>query len=424
MKNKKIIISNGFNNFPMRFIAEGLNKKGYDVIFLTGFYPYKKILTILSLFKLDKIELVQRFANRKIDFPENKIHSFFFAELIHFISANTFKKLRVFRMFWKFFDFKSAQFYHSKANAIINKLKNGENYVYLCRAGYGGISLLNKKIENTFVQHNNVHPKVMHTSIKKKGEINHKTKFKDRVDGLFLHIVKDMNSAKYIITSGKQAAYANKLFFKKHSKQNKKVLHVNDQVPSVYLKYLKKNKIKKNFKKRTMLKVCYLGSFTERKGGDVLIDVIKNFDPTKIELNIITNNFDLRYKEIINNYKNKKNLNFLVNFKLDKIIKKMLQTHVFMFPSYSEGLARSPIEALACGNYAILSKIFMKDYDIENLAISFLDQKQPKIWMKKLYKIRNELNIPNKIFRRNNQLVLKYFSHENFIKSYIEHLNI
>ena len=66
----------------------------------------------------------------------------------------------------------------------------------------------------------------------------------------------------------------------------------------------------------------------------------------------------------------------------------------------------------------------MKDYDIENLAISFLDQKQPKIWMKKLYKIRNELNIPNKIFRRNNQLVLKYFSHENFIKSYIEHLNI
>ena len=42
MKNKKIIISNGFNNFPLRFIAEGLNKKGYDVIFLTGFYPYKK----------------------------------------------------------------------------------------------------------------------------------------------------------------------------------------------------------------------------------------------------------------------------------------------------------------------------------------------------------------------------------------------
>ena len=85
-----------------------------------------------------------------------------------------------------------------------------------------------------------------------------------------------MNNAKYIITSGKQAVYANKLFFKKHTKQNKKVLHVDDQVPSVYLKYLKKNKIKKNFKKKTILKVCYLGSFTERKGGEVLIDVIKN----------------------------------------------------------------------------------------------------------------------------------------------------
>lgn len=102
----------------------------------------------------------------------------------------------------------------------------------------------------------------------------------------------------------------------------------------------------------------------------------------------------------------------------------MLQTHVFIFPSYSEGLARSPIEALACGNYIILSKIFMKDYDIKNLAISFLDQKHPKLWIKKLYKIRNGLNIPNKVFRRNNQLALKYFSHENFIKSYIKHLNI
>ena len=78
---------------------------------------------------------------------------------------------------------------------------------------------------------------------------------------------------------------------------------------------------------------------------------------------------------------------------LEEIIKKMLQTHVFIFPSYSEGLARSPIEALACGNYIILSKIFMKDYDIKNLAISFLDQKHPKLWIKKLYKIRNELNI-------------------------------
>ena len=97
---------------------------------------------------------------------------------------------------------------------------------------------------------------------------------------------------------------------------------------------------------------------------------------------------------------------------------------VFIFPSYSEGLARSPIEALACGNYIILSKIFMKDYDIKNLAISFLDQKHPKLWIKKLYKIRNGLNIPNKVFRRNNQLALKYFSHENFIKSYIKHLNI
>ena len=82
-----------------------------------------------------------------------------------------------------------------KANTIINKLKKSENYVYLCRAGYGGISLLNKKIENTFVQHNNVHPKVMNTSIRKKGEINNKTKFQDKIDGLFLHIVKDMNNA-------------------------------------------------------------------------------------------------------------------------------------------------------------------------------------------------------------------------------------
>ena len=63
---KKIIISNGFTNFPLRFVAEGLHKKGYDVVLLTGVYPFKKLITLFKILHIDKFGPIQRIINRKI----------------------------------------------------------------------------------------------------------------------------------------------------------------------------------------------------------------------------------------------------------------------------------------------------------------------------------------------------------------------
>ena len=67
----------------------------------------------------------------------------------------------------------------------------------------------------------------------------------------------------------------------------------------------------------------------------------------------------------------------------------MIKNHVCIFPSYSEGLARTCMEALACGNYLVTSKIFT-DFKNKNLGVSFVDQTNSKEWLKELYKLRKK----------------------------------
>ena len=239
---KRIIISNGFSNFPLRFIAEGLHKKGYKITLITGIYPSKKIIKFIKFFNLNKFEPIQRIINRKVDLPDRYIHSFFSAELLFIFARITVKKVSKLNKIYKFLDYLCAELYQKSANKIINQLPKNKKYIYLCRAGYGGVSLLNKNNLKIFVQHNNVHPKIMSTSIKNRGKITKNSKFNDKLDGLFLHIKKDLDNTKNIISSGQQAAFANNLYFKKYSNYKKKIHNVDDQVPSIYLNYLKKKK--------------------------------------------------------------------------------------------------------------------------------------------------------------------------------------
>lgn len=417
---KKIIISNGFTNFPLRFVAEGLYKKGYDVVLLTGIYPFKKLIVLFKILKIEKFGPIQRIINRKISIPDKNIRSFFMSELFYQIGRNLYNHFDWFKLVYKFIDFNSAKAYQKNSDKFLNNLPLNKKYLYLCRAGYGGKSLIRKKNFKVFVEHQNVHPKIFFTAIKKKGEITNKIKFKDELDGLYIHIKRDLDLSKNLIILGEQSLYTNRLYFKKHLKKNKKKFFKGvARISNYYNEYLKKIKINKYFTQNKKLKVFYFGAFVERKGAEILLDIMKNFDEKKIELTIITNGIDIKYRKKIEKFKNK-NINFLINQKVNYIIETMLKNHVCIFPSYSEGLARTCIEALACGNYLIVSKIF-SDFKNKNFGISFIDQTNPKMWLKELYKLRKKPKILNKAFINNHNQSMKLFSQKMFIKKYLDY---
>lgn len=417
---KKIIISNGFTNFPLRFVAEGLHKKGHDVVLLTGIYPYKKLINLFKILHIDKFGPIQRIINRKISIPDKKIQSFFISEIFYQIGRNLYNHFEGLKKIYKYIDFNTARSYQLSSNKFLKNLPLNKKYIYLCRAGYGGNSLIRKKNFKVFVEHQNVHPKIFNTAIQKKGNISKNIRFKDKLDGLFIHIKNDLDLSKNLIIVGEQSLYTNKLYFHKYFKKNQKnffkgAARINEN----YIEYLKKKMPKKYFGLNDKLKVFYFGSFVERKGAQVLLNIMKNYNEKKIDLTIITNGFDLKYKKKIEKLK-RKNINFLINKKINYIIETMIKNHVCIFPSYSEGLARTCIEALACGNYLIVSKIF-SDFKNKNLGISFIDQTNPKMWLKELYKLRKKPKILNKAFINNHNQSMKLFSQKMFIKKYLDY---
>ena len=420
---KKIVISNGFTNFPLRFVAEGLHKKGHDVVLLTGIYPFKKLITLFKILHIDKFGTIQRIINRKISIPDKKIQSFFISEIFYQIGRNLYNHFDSLKKIYKYIDFNAAKSYQLSSNKFLKNLPLNQKYIYLCRAGYGGDSLIRNKNFKVFVEHQNVHPKVFFSAIQKKGRITKNIKFKDKLDGLFIHIKNDLDSSKNLIILGEQSLYTNKLYFQKHLKNDKKLFFKGvARLAENYIKNLKKKKLVKKFAKNERLKVFYFGSFVERKGAEVLLDIMKNYNEKKIDLTIITNGFDFKYKKKIEKLR-RKNIRFLINKKVDYIIETMIKNHVCIFPSYSEGLARTCIEALACGNYLVTSKIFT-DFKNRNLGVSFVDQTNSKEWLKELYKLRKKPKILNKAFKKNQTQTIKLFSQEIFIKKYSNYFKI
>ena len=162
---KKIVISNGFTNFPLRFVAEGLHKKGHDVVLLTGIYPFKKLITLFKILHIDKFGTIQRIINRKISIPDKKIQSFFISEIFYQIGRNLYNHFDSLKKIYKYIDFNAAKSYQLSSNKFLKNLPLNQKYIYLCRAGYGGDSLIRNKNFKVFVEHQNVHPKILLTSI-------------------------------------------------------------------------------------------------------------------------------------------------------------------------------------------------------------------------------------------------------------------
>ena len=417
---KKIIISNGYGNFPIRFIAEGLYKKGFKVIFLTGIYPYDKLVKTIKILKLDKFEQIQRLLARKISLPDKYIHSFYLSEIFFLIGRRIYNHFEIFKKIYKFMDYYAAKFYQISAHNLLKKLPKDHKYIYLCRCGYGGNSLRDIKNINTFVEHQNVHPKMLKTAILSKGIISKNSKYTDEVDGMFIHMKEDLDKAKNILIAGNQAYYSNKLYFKN---KNKNCYKIQQIIPKNYLKYSKNKKIKKKYLKNSRLKVCYLGNFSERKGAEVLLEIMKKFNNKKIELNIIINGYDLKYKYELFKIIKKRKINLLYKAKFKTIAKKLVENHIFLFPSYSEGVARSILEALACGNYLMISKIFT-EFSNKNIGVTFLDQTKPKVWVNALNRIVNNHRKINNSFKKNHKIAIKEFSQKSSLNVYLKHFNL
>jgi glycosyltransferase involved in cell wall biosynthesis len=116
----------------------------------------------------------------------------------------------------------------------------------------------------------------------------------------------------------------------------------------VIIKHIKDYSVIK-LKDKTKIKFLFVGGVNKRKGIETLIKAMSSFKKNNInfELNIIGGHFDLDYKSLVKNL----NLSHCVKFRgiLDSksVYDEMLLADIYIQPSFSEGIPRATLEAMA-----------------------------------------------------------------------------
>ena len=101
------------------------------------------------------------------------------------------------------------------------------------------------------------------------------------------------------------------------------------------------------------LKLIYVGLIIPRKGLHRLIDVIKRFDKSEVELYLV-GSYSMN-AQLYKNNKDIKNIHFMGFITRDELSEMYNQCDVFVFPTLGEGFGMVVLEALACGLPVICS---------------------------------------------------------------------
>lgn len=107
------------------------------------------------------------------------------------------------------------------------------------------------------------------------------------------------------------------------------------------------DQIERNISPEEPLRFLFVGQINYRKGVPYILEAVSSFSP-KIASLTVTGDYDPNLW-FVNDYKNKENIEFTGFVTSDRIKKIYEGSHVFVLPSFAEGMAQVGIEAMACG---------------------------------------------------------------------------
>ena len=402
MHKNKFIVSNGFNKYPLSDAATEFDKSASLKFFITGAYPLNILKKIIKFFSLNKLNFINRFFLRSVNIKDELVYSLFISDFIFFFGIFVKSKIENYFYFLKKLNFSekileySSIRYQKKASKILksNSLEINDVDVFFFRSGFGGESLITAKNLGlkTVCYQGGAHPKLEQYIIKNRGRLPTPDNFSEITSDIAKQVVLDLKNSDYIIAEGH---WSKKTIIQSGIKENK-VFEIIRGCSNQFMEILNKNKgavTREKFEKSRKFKFLYVGALTQRKGIDILMDIFDKLDDTRIELTVGGEGLDREFLNRFNNFKNKKNVNYLGLLSYEKLAFEMLRNDIFIFPSTSEGVARVVNEACAAGMYPIISKnvgSFIKD----NINGSLLDPSDIDAWVET---IKDLINNPKKI---------------------------
>lgn len=123
--------------------------------------------------------------------------------------------------------------------------------------------------------------------------------------------------------------------------------------------------IQKQYKPNKPLKFIYVGQISYRKGLHHLLQIVKEYAPTDIQL-VLAGAFN-KTNDLYRKYKDVPNISFLGFVTRDVLARAYQDADIFIFPTLGEGYGMVVLEALSTGTPVLISNLAGGNDAIENL---------------------------------------------------------
>ncbi|MFD2873851.1 glycosyltransferase family 4 protein [Mucilaginibacter ximonensis] len=332
--SRKIIVSQGLTILHFPEVATSIEAKGNEVTYITGWIPsfYQKPIANFFGRLLNKKNLYARLIARKPKITDDRIIKLTLCEIYYWLLSvgAKLKFLSVTQVnvkAWTYFGKCSAKYID---NQSIFHLRSG--------TGQGG-AILKAKSKNiiTVADHSIAHPaemdRVLSAEYAKYGlpfELGAN-------DDFWKIIILDCHQSDYVLVN---SDYVAQTFIANGFRAEKiKVIYLGVREDFLGLK--------NNWNKHQIPKLLFTGTFSVRKGAHILLEAVEilNQNGLVFSLDVVgPDEFTGAYNKPL-----PANINMVGNVIQDDLKQYLANSDIYVFPTLSEGCAKSVMEAMAAG---------------------------------------------------------------------------
>ena len=334
----RVVLSNGFGQFPLARLAENLHQRDALGAFLTGAYPKHRLQKFLKLGS--RSDALGRLMERRVDIPDRLVHPYWYGELPHQLgqayghrgAVGQAEKLVA----------RSMDGYAAWSARSLGSLREEDVSTYHFRAGMGGQSIdkaasMGMKV---LCDHSIVHPRILAGLVDGTGGLS------SDLNALWSRVDDDIQRAdalivnsEFVASTCRAAGIVGKPIYVAYTGVDPSILRSMDDVGI-------------SDRWRTV-RGLFAGTLEKRKGIDTFVSAIKELSMSTAAWTII-GSWELDATEVVASlpdYVEHKN-----PLPHHQLAAEMASSNLFVFPSRAEGSARVVAEALASGCYVITTR--------------------------------------------------------------------
>jgi glycosyltransferase involved in cell wall biosynthesis len=344
-----VIISNGFNRYPLSRVAAEMSKRNLLARFITAGYPTPMLRTLVERSHLDRWSgKAARLLDRsEKELPADLVASLWFSETVHPFQA------LVRRLGWPrkwiedgLISEHACRIYGFQAARCVAQTPA---QVFHYRSGFGhySVQIAKRKGMVTVCDHSIPHPGVLAHLIESHGKMPPRG-CKGPINRFWESILNDLQRADSILVASE---FVKETFV--HQGWDPARLHVAYfGIDDKFFDRIPEQSSRVNDDTRPV-RFLYSGEWGLRKAVDVIAEAFRRITDLKWEL-VVTGGVDPTIDPAVISFLHHPNVHYLGMLPTrSEVVTQMTEADVFVFPSLAEGSARVTSEAMACGLYMI-----------------------------------------------------------------------